>query len=146
MERTFSLDTIKSIIKNGNSNAFYEYFHSHEEAESPIIKGWALFYLLTCSQNEDRSRDDLFHLMIRIIGIELINHTIQGLLPLQIAYKANNLKYFHFMLLNGADPEIFNEQGVSTYEMIIRDENEKFLAFVLKYETVIYEELIKNKS
>lgn len=146
MERTFSLDIIKSIIESGNAKALYEYFHSYEEAKSPIIKGWSLFYLLTCSQNEDHSRDNLFYLMIRIIGIELINHTIQGLLPLQIAYKANNLKYFHFMLLNGADPDIVNEQGVSTYEMIIRDENEKFLAFVLKYETVIYEELIKNKS
>ncbi|HGS6377423.1 TPA: hypothetical protein ACMENW_005289, partial [Klebsiella pneumoniae] len=62
------------------------------------------------------------------------------------AYSINNIKFYIHLLLNGADPQKKNSKHQSTYEIIIKNENEKFLSFIMRYEQSLIDEIQKRKS
>ncbi|EPF5079385.1 hypothetical protein ACSSUQ_004223 [Yersinia enterocolitica] len=142
----FSLDEVKRFIDQNNSSDFYNYLIRHEENNNQKVLSWCLMYVLIKSSDSNREFFHLFCLVVSLLTLKNINSTINGRLPLEIAYTVNNLECYIHLLLNGADPQKKNSKFLSTYDIVLGDGNERFLDFILKYEKVLVYELQKRKN
>ncbi|MBK0019111.1 hypothetical protein [Kosakonia sp. S42] len=140
----FSLDTLSSYINDNQSSLFYDYLTHHELDTNMNILSWCLLSIFSKSENENHQYYNLFCLVVGLF--KDVNTQINGRLPLEIAYSINNIKFYIHLLLNGADPQKKNSKYLSTYEIIIKDKNEKFLSYIMRYEKSLIDEIQKRKS
>ncbi|EHG2507885.1 hypothetical protein PFV45_004578 [Salmonella enterica] len=140
----FSLDTLKSYIDRNQTSLFYDYLTKHQLDTNMNILSWCLLSIFSKSENENHQYYNLFCLVVGLF--KDVNKPINGRLPLEIAYSINNIKFYIHLLLNGADPQKKNSKYKSTYEIIIKDENEKFLSYIMRYEQSLINEIQKRKS
>lgn len=140
----FSLDTLKSYIDRNQTSLFYDYIIYHKLDTNMNVLCWCLLSIFSKSENENHQYYNMFCLVMRLF--KDVNNQINGRLPLEIAYSINNIKFYIHLLLNGADPQKKNSKYLSTYEIIIKDKNEKFLSYIMRYEKSLIDEIQKRKS
>ncbi|EJV4560985.1 hypothetical protein N6797_004437 [Salmonella enterica] len=140
----FSLDTLKSYIDRNQTSLFYDYIIYHKLDTNMNVLCWCLLSIFSKSENENHQYYNMFCLVVRLF--KDVNNQINGRLPLEIAYSINNIKFYIHLLLNGADPQKKNSKYLSTYEIIIKDKNEKFLSYIMRYEKSLIDEIQKRKS
>ncbi|EKQ5512644.1 hypothetical protein P5Y60_004352 [Salmonella enterica] len=140
----FSLDTLKSYIDTNQTSLFYDYIIYHKLDTNMYVLSWCLLSIFSKSENENHQYYNLFCLVVGLF--KDVNTQINGRLPLEIAYSINNIKFYIHLLLNGANPQKKNSKYLSTYEIIIKDKNEKFLSYIMRYEKSLIDEIQKRKS
>ncbi|ELY3814314.1 hypothetical protein SMY00_004329 [Cronobacter sakazakii] len=140
----FSLDTLKSYIDTNQTSLFYDYIIYHKLDTNMNVLSWCLLSIFSKSENENHQYYNLFCLVVGLF--KDVNTQINGRLPLEIAYSINNIKFYIYLLLNGANPQKKNSKYLSTYEIIIKDKNEKFLSYIMRYEKSLIDEIQKRKS
>lgn len=140
----FSLDTLKSYIDRNQTSLFYDYLTHHHLDTNINILSWCLLSIFSKSENENHQYYNFFCLVVGLF--KDVNTSINGRLPIEIAYSINNIKFYIHLLLNGADPQKKNSKHLSTYEIIIKDENEKFLSYIMRYEQSLINEIQKRKG
>lgn len=140
----FSLDTLKSYIDRNQTSLFYDYLTKHQLDTNMNILSWCL---LSVFQSQKMKTINTIIFFCLVVGLfKDVNTPINGRLPLEIAYSINNIKFYIHLLLNGADPQKKNSKHQSTYEIIIKDESEKFLSYILRYEQSLINEIHKRKG